>query len=78
MLKLKKYRVLELMEIAGYRTQGDLADALGVSRTWVSHLLNGHTSPTTDQLVMLVRLLNATIDDIADYPKAPFRARVAA
>ena len=78
MLKLKKYKVLELMEAAGFNTQSDLADDLGVSRTWVSALLNGRATPSTDQLVRLTQLLKCSIDDIADYPKAPALARVAA
>jgi transcriptional regulator with XRE-family HTH domain len=70
MLTLKKYRVMELMEAAGYKTQEDFATAVGVSRTWMSALLNGRATPTTDQLVLISRLLGVTIDDIADYPKA--------
>lgn len=69
MLTLKKYRVLELMEAAGYKTQEELAAAVGVSRTWMSALLNGRATPTTEQLVLITRLLGATIDEIADYPK---------
>lgn len=78
MLTLRKYRVLELMEDAGYKTQADLADAVGVSRTWMSALLNGRATPTTEQLVMLAQLLGVNIDDIADYPKDRALARVAA
>jgi transcriptional regulator with XRE-family HTH domain len=70
MLTLKKYRVMELMEQAGYKTQEELAAAVGVSRTWMSALLNGRATPTTEQLVTITRLLGASIDDIADYPKA--------
>ncbi len=78
MLTLKKYRVMELMEQAGYRTQEELAAAVGVSRTWMSALLNGRATPTTDQLVLITRLLGATIDEIADYPKALSLAKIAA
>jgi transcriptional regulator with XRE-family HTH domain len=78
MLKLRKYRVLELAEAAGYRTQEDLAQALGISRNWMSTLLNGRATPTTDQLVMLARLLGTTIDEITDYPKAPSPVRAPA
>jgi transcriptional regulator with XRE-family HTH domain len=51
MLTLKKYRVMELMEQAGYKTQEEFAAAVGVSRTWMSALLNGRATPTTDQLI---------------------------
>lgn len=78
MLTLKKYRVMELMEAAGYKTQEEFAAKLGVSRTWMSALINGRATPTTDQLVTITRLLGATIDDIADYPKAESLARAAA
>lgn len=70
MLTLKKYRVLELMNKAGYNTQGDFAERLGVSRTWLSALLNGRAMPSTEQLVLITQLLGTTIDEIADYPRA--------
>jgi DNA-binding XRE family transcriptional regulator len=69
MLTLKKYRVMEYAEKAGYGNQGELADAIGVSRQWMSTLLNGKATPTTDQLVALSQLFGCRIDDIADYPK---------
>ena len=78
MLTLKKYRVMELMQQAGYKTQEELAAAVGVSRTWMSALLNGRATPTTDQLVLITRFLGATIDDIADYPKVLSLAKTAA
>jgi DNA-binding Xre family transcriptional regulator len=70
-LKLRKYRVLERMEKAGYATRGEFADALGVSRQWLSAMLNGRTTPTTDQLVAICQLLRCSIDDIVEYPKEP-------
>ena len=78
MLTLKKYRVMELMDQAGYKTQEEFAAAVGVSRVWLSALINGRATPTTDQLVMITRLLGTTIDEIADYPKALSLAGVAA
>lgn len=69
MLTLKKYRVLELMQKAGYRTQADFAERLGVSRTWLSALLNGRATPSTEQLVLITQLLGTSIDAIADYPR---------
>jgi transcriptional regulator with XRE-family HTH domain len=70
MLTLRKYRVLELMDKAGYRTQEEFANDVGVSRTWMSALLNGRATPTSDQLVRMARLLGQPIEDIVDYPKA--------
>lgn len=70
MLTLRKYRVLEYAEKAGFGRQDELADALGVSRQWLSALLNGRATPTTEQLVTLTQLFGCSIDDIADYPKA--------
>jgi transcriptional regulator with XRE-family HTH domain len=69
---------MELMNKAGYKTQEELATAVGVSRVWMSALINGRATPTTDQLVTITRLLGVTIDDIADYPKALSLAGVAA
>lgn len=77
MLTLKKYRVLELSENAGYSTREELAEALGVSRQWLSALLNGRKTPTTDQLVKLTQLIGCQIDDIADYPKVAALASIA-
>lgn len=70
MLRLKKYRVLEYMEKAGYDTQEGFAEAIGVSRVWLSALINGRATPTTDQLVLMCQIFNCAIDDIADYRKA--------
>ena len=75
MLTLKKYRVLELANKAGYKTQEELAEQVGVSRTWMSALLNGRSSPTADQLVKMAQLLGCTIEEIIDYPKAPALTR---
>ena len=77
MLTLKKFRVLEYAQNAGFSNQGELADALGVSRQWMSALINGKATPTTDQLVKLVQLFGCEIDDIADYPKAAALASIA-
>ena len=70
MLKLKKNTVLGLMHLAGYGTQQEFADALGVSRQWLGMLINGRETPTTDQLVRMSQLLGTTIEEISDYPKA--------
>ncbi len=70
MLKLKRNTVLGLMHLAGYSTQEEFAAALGISRAWFSPLLNGHQSPTADQLVKISQLLHCTIEEIIDYPKA--------
>ena len=70
MLKLRKNTVLGFMHLAGYSTQEELARELGVSRQWLAAMLNGRGTPSTDQLVRLCNLLNCTIDQIADYPKA--------
>lgn len=70
MLTLKKYRVIEKMEQAGFNNQQDFANAVGISRPWLSAILNGRATPSTDQLVKMAQLLGCNIDDIADYPKA--------
>ncbi len=70
MLKLRKNTVIGLMHLAGYNNQGELAQDLGVTRQWLSAMLNGLGTPSTDQLVKLCGLLNCSIDQIADYPKA--------
>ena len=71
MLKLKKNTVIGLMHLAGYSTQEEFANAVGVSRAWLSTIISGRQSPTADQLVKMAQLLNCTIEEIIDYPKAP-------
>lgn len=70
MLTLRKYRVLELAEKAGFQTQEELANAVGISHNWMSALINGRAMPSTEQLVRLAQLLGSSIDEIAEYPKA--------
>jgi len=55
--------------IYAYRTkrnlsQGDLADALGVSRQSVSKWENGNATPDLDKLVKLAKLFGVTLDEL--------------
>ena len=70
MLKLNRSKVLGEMHLNGYKNQEDLANALGISRVWLSTLINGNEQPTTDVLLRMCSLFNCSIDDLVVYPKA--------
>jgi DNA-binding Xre family transcriptional regulator len=69
-MRLNRYRVLEYMDRAGFATQGELADALGVSRQALSQWLKGSTL-TLDNLGALCQLLHCTPNDILVLNSAP-------
>lgn len=60
-------------------SQGDLADALGVSRQSVSKWENGNATPDLDKLVRMAKLFGVTLDSLVDeqaptVPAAPISA----
>jgi DNA-binding Xre family transcriptional regulator len=69
-MKLNRYRVMELMDNAGYKSQTELAEDLGVASNTVSVWLRGGGVPLA-RLGGLCRLLNCTPNDILvlDAPK---------
>ena len=69
MLTLNADQVLGRMHLKGIRTQGELADRLGISRQYVSMLIKGQQQPSTDLLLALAKLLDCSIDDIVNYPE---------
>jgi transcriptional regulator with XRE-family HTH domain len=42
-------------------TQAQLAEASGLTRTWLARLETGHSTPVLDHLLRLLRRLGATI-----------------
>ena len=52
-------------------SQGDLADALGVSRQSVSKWENGNATPDLDKLVKLAKLFGVTLDELVGSQEAP-------
>ena len=69
MLTLNADQVLGRMNLKGIRTKGELAEHLGISRQYVSMLLNGQQQASTDLLLALSQLLGCSIDDIVNYPE---------
>jgi len=69
MLTLNADQVLGRMNLRGIRTKGELAEHLGISRQYVSMLLNGQQQASTDLLLALSQLLGCSIDDIVNYPE---------
>ena len=57
------------MNLKGIGTKGELAEHLGISRQYVSMLLNGQQQASTDLLLALSQLLGCSIDDIVNYPE---------
>jgi DNA-binding Xre family transcriptional regulator len=76
-MRLNRYRMLELMDNAGYRTQRQLADALGVTRQTMSLWMQGGGFQK-DRVADLCRLLDCTPNDILvlDAPKAAAPASI--
>ena len=70
-MKLNRFRVLELMERAGYSTQNEFAEALGVSRQALSLWMRGR-GLQLGNLAEICRILDCTPNDILvlDAPKA--------
>lgn len=69
MLTLKKNEVLGRMHLRGYSNMEMFAEGLGISRQWLSALLNGKEQPSTDILLVMCEVLDCSIDDIVAYPK---------
>lgn len=69
-MKLNRFRVLELMENAGYKTQNELADAIGVSRQALSSWLRGGTF-TVENLAALCSALGCTPNDVLNLQSLP-------
>lgn len=70
-MKLNRYRVLELMDIAGYRNQTELGERIGVAPNTVSVWMRGGNMPIS-RLGDLCQALHCTPNDILvlDDPKA--------
>lgn len=56
-------RLKELMVQNGYK-QASLADKLGVSQQTISRWVNGRFQPDIDQLIMLGKIFNVSVDDL--------------
>lgn len=62
-MRLDRYRVMEMMDEQGFRTQQELAERIGVSRQTISGWLNGVTL-TLDNLGALCEALECTPNDV--------------
>ncbi len=56
-------RVLKLRRAAEW-TQTDLADELGVTKTWISRLENGSTTPSLTRVLEMAAIFETTPDGL--------------
>ncbi len=59
-------RLRAMVEATGF-TQGEVADACGVTRGQLSHFINGHHEPSIQNLVLLAKGLGVTPNDLLGY-----------
>lgn len=52
-------------------TQGDLAEAIGVTRKTVNSIENGRYVPSTRLALLLARELDTTVEELFQLPDAP-------
>ncbi|ANS03717.1 putative transcriptional regulator [uncultured Mediterranean phage uvDeep-CGR2-KM23-C246] len=65
-LKLRKYRILEIMEGKGINSLKELGICLDVEPTNLSTLLNNRTNFTRETLERLIEVLDCQIEDILE------------
>ena len=62
----RKRRVRELMTKAGYKTLGQLANDIDVSRQTVTMAINGGTQPTLALTLAVAHALGVPVEEIAE------------
>lgn len=66
MLKLRKYRILELAEARGYKNQNELAKSLDILPQSLSQLLGNKRNFTKETLEKLLTCLDCEIEDLIE------------
>jgi DNA-binding Xre family transcriptional regulator len=65
-LRLRKYRILEILESRGIFSIKDLAAQLNVDPTNLSTLLNNKTNFTRETLERLIEMLDCELGDVLE------------
>ena len=65
-LRLRKYRILEILESRGIFSIKDLAAQLNVDPTNLSTLLNNKSNFTRETLERLIEMLDCELDDVLE------------
>lgn len=61
-------RIRDLRDEHGGMTQGQLADALGVTRQTVNAIEQGKYSPSLEVAFQIARVFGVGLDDVFQYP----------
>ena len=68
-LKVRKYRILEIMDAKGIESIRDLGEQLNIAPTNISSLLNNKTNWNRKTLERLMEGLNCDLDDVIELDK---------
>ena len=65
-LKVRKYRILEIMDDKGIGSLKEMAEQLDIQSTNLSTLLNNKYNFTRETLERLIELLDCELDDVLE------------
>lgn len=65
-LKVRKYRILEIMDDKGIGSLKEMAEQLDIQSTNLSTLLNNKSNFTRETLERLIELLDCELDDVLE------------
>ena len=65
-LKVRKYRILEIMDDKGIKSLKEMAEQLDIQSTNLSTLLNNKSNFTRETLERLIQVLDCELDDVLE------------
>ena len=65
-LRVRKYRILEIMDAKGIDSIKDLAEQLNIQSTNISTLLNNKSNFRRDTLERLIQILDCELSDVLE------------
>ena len=65
-LRVRKYRILEIMDARGIDSIKDLAEQLDIQATNISTLLNNKSNFRRDTLERLIQILDCELSDVLE------------
>ena len=65
-LRVRKYRILEIMDAKGIKSIKDLAEQLDIQATNISTLLNNKSNFRRDTLERLIQILDCELSDVLE------------